>query len=347
MIVSNIQRLLVCATCLIVSGFTYAQDERWFRVELMIFSHQSDSAQSNEVWEPTPLLSYPLESRFLIEPSRIARNLEQFDASSEVDAWGLQTLTINPLVVFDPDAPIDSIETITDTIDAEARESVTDPNETGQLHTEPVLPVTPTPFVALKHSELEFRGKAAYMQRTGRYRTLYHETWIQPMADENSALPIILDHSGDDEDWPRLQGSIKFYLARYLHVETNIWLNTTGSYLPGEWRMPAAPLGPKSLTIVYPPEPTPDPNIPELVIEKSFPIGEAASAFEERDIELEPQAPAYPWRHAILLQQKRRMRSTEVHYIDHPLLGMVIKTTPLTDDDLLQRAAAEAAEKLK
>jgi hypothetical protein len=39
--------------------------------------------------------------------------------------------------------------------------------------------------------------------------------------------------------------------------------------------------------------------------------------------------PAYPYRHAVALQQKRRMRSKEIHYIDHPMLGLIIKFTPL------------------
>jgi hypothetical protein len=51
--------------------------------------------------------------------------------------------------------------------------------------------------------------------------------------------------------------------------------------------------------------------------------------------------PVSPWHHAILLQQKRKMRSTEVHYIDHPMLGVVALITPLSDDDLEAMAAAE------
>jgi hypothetical protein len=31
----------------------------------------------------------------------------------------------------------------------------------------------------------------------------------------------------------------------------------------------------------------------------------------------------------VLLQQRRRMRSGELHYIDHPLLGVVVRIRPL------------------
>ena len=97
------------------------------------------------------------------------------------------------------------------------------------------------------------------MQRTGYDRTLFHETWVQPVEAEQQALPLIIDRSGDSEDWPRLQGSVKLHLSRYLHIETRLWLNTQGEYLPGEWRMPAPPFGPVSVFVEAPePEPAPE-----------------------------------------------------------------------------------------
>jgi hypothetical protein len=50
------------------------------------------------------------------------------------------------------------------------------------------------------------------------------------------------------------------------------------------------------------------------------------------------QEQQYPYRHAVLLQQKRRMRSEEIHYIDHPLLGIVVTLTPMTPEELEAQA---------
>jgi hypothetical protein len=55
----------------------------------------------------------------------------------------------------------------------------------------------------------------------------------------------------------------------------------------------------------------------------------------------EPVGPLYPYRHAVLLQQTRRMRSNEVHYIDHPLLGLIVKFTPVTAEELAAIAQAQ------
>jgi hypothetical protein len=43
------------------------------------------------------------------------------------------------------------------------------------------------------------------------------------------------------------------------------------------------------------------------------------------------------------MQQKRKMRSKEVHYLDHPLLGVVIKLMPLDEEQLQELADAERA----
>ena len=320
---------------LLATGTVLAQDEeRWYRVELLIFSHESSAAAGSEHWESTPSLVYPQQGRFLVDPQRVASNLAQYDATSTVDELGHQTLIIAPTLLEDGGGiePLPESEPKPAILPAEQKTS-----------TKAIIPMTPSPFITLTHSELEFRGKAAYMARTGRYQTLFHESWVQPMVEQGRTLPIIIDRSGDSEDWPRLQGSVKLYVSRYLHLETNLWLNTSGSYLPQGWDMPAAPLGPKSLTIIYPPEPEPElePEAdfePEPIDTGFFTPGGEQEA--EKEI-LEPQGPTYPWRHAIALQQKRKMRSTEVHYIDHPMLGAVVKITPLTQEELQQLATAE------
>ncbi len=200
----------------------------------------------------------------------------------------------------------------------------------------------PTPFVALPLGESEFYGKAAYMQRSGGYRTLFHERWVQPVLGKDSAIPLVIDRSGDSGDWPLLQGSVKIHISRYLHLETNLWLNTRGEYFPNNaWRMPAPPLGPPAV-IVEEAEPVPEEE-PYFVSAPAQPGTLDTPDPNEPIAEVEDTGPVYPWRHAVLLQQKRRMRSNEVHYIDHPLLGVVIRFTPLDEDQLKAMADTELA----
>ncbi|MEP0202626.1 MAG: CsiV family protein [Halioglobus sp.] len=310
----------------------HAQGDRWFRVELLVFSHETGSADRAESWEPTPNLRYPDSVRFLVDDAQVKRNIQTIGQDSLLDARGVQTIKL-PL----PDSALNSRSSTSrqstdiprqnsaagDQASSAGAAAAIDPQGRGSA-------LLPAPFVQRPAAEREFHGKAAYMQRTGNYRTLYHHTWLHPMRDESSALPIVLDRSGDTRDWPALQGSVKIYLSRYLHIETNLWLNTTGNYLPGQWAMPPAPLGPPSLIVIEPeisqPEPLSVTNDNELV--------------SETDTTLEP---AYPWRHAVRFTEKRRMRSNEVHYLDHPMLGVVVKFTPVPQEELQAIAEADRA----
>jgi hypothetical protein len=328
---------LLIFTCLPLSGS--AQAERWYQVELLIFSHEG--TVTNEQWEPLPQLTYPAAGRFLVFPAANEARLAEYQAEAraltaaaeediefvvedEVDEFGRQLIHIFPRDLEQaPDIP----PALTDTEEGS--------EDSAQESEEELLPLVPTPFIALPGSSREFRGKAAYMQRTGNYRTLFHETWAQPVRGEQQALPLIIDRSGDSESWPQLQGSVKLHLSRYLHIQTRLWLNTQGDYLPGEWRMPPPPFGPASV-IIEAPEPEPEEEAYYVNPEPAVPLEPAT----EQEL-AEPEGPVYPWRHAVLVAQTRKMRSNEVHYIDHPLLGVVVKLTPLDAEQLQIMAEAE------
>lgn len=315
-----------------------AQDPRWYRVELLIFAHENAGAVSSELWPAQPELAYPEVYRFLRDPAREQANSARWpDADSVVDERGIQTITVPEPPPEDDGDPRLAAE------DIPLVSAPVEPNAALEpVEEEPAAAATlPTAFMQRSAAELEFRGKAAFMQRSGRYVTLFHETWVQPVADRETALPLVIDRSGDEQDWPRLQGSVRLFLTRYLHLESSLWLNTDGSYLPGAWQMTPPPLGPASLLVIEPPPAAPQEQLLDAEAEAGPLLVEEAELETPTE---EAVGPLYPWRHAVALAQSRRMRSNEVHYIDHPLLGLVVKLTPLSDEELLAMAEAEAAE---
>jgi len=316
--------LLACLSAVLAPLCLAQEEQRWFRVELLVFSQQG--SDSGEQWDPTPTLVYPGAGRFLIRPAQVTANLGLYHADSIVDDYGRQILT----------------ERARQETSTHREIPLADPNmpQPGQPATAVLYP---TPFVALPTAQQEFRGKAAYMQRSGRYRILFHETWAQPVLSREQALPLILDRSGDTGQWPQLQGSVKIHLSRYLHMETNLWLNTTGDYLTGEWRMPPPPLGPPSLIVEQlPSEQDAQQGFGGQWIDRQVETDENTSGDTLLAAEPEETGPVYPYRHAVILQQQRRMRSDEVHYLDHPKLGVVIKFLPLNEEELELLALAEA-----
>ncbi len=312
-------------TIALLSLNAQAQEQRWYQVELLIFSQPG--GQGSEQWDALPVLEYPGTSRFLVHPKEIAARKAEHQGPSELDDLGRLWLRLDQQT-SEGDIPV-------------AREPA---SGDGTAAPEPAVPtpaarLTPTPFIALPGRDSEFYGKAAYMQRAGGYRTLFHERWVQPVASEGNAIPIVIDRSGDRGDWPLLQGSVKIHISRFLHLETNLWLNTHGDYFPDNaWRMPAPPLGPPAVIVE---EADPEPE------EETYFISEPAAAEladpNEPLLSAEESGPVYPWRHAVALQQKRRMRSNEIHYLDHPLLGVVVLFTPLDEEQLKTMAEAEMA----
>jgi len=84
--------------CLLVSAqqaLSANEAERWYQVELLVFSNES--ARTTEQWDPTPPLAYPGAARFLIEPQRVEDNLARHRAESVVDEFGRQILTLPQL----------------------------------------------------------------------------------------------------------------------------------------------------------------------------------------------------------------------------------------------------------
>lgn len=356
---------LICASSFLLAAtnVTWSQEEeteRWYQVELLIYSHEQVSG--NEQWPPLPQLSYPEAARFLVDPDLMEMNLFRQTAEraeSRNDEFGRQIITL--FAPADPelqDLPAEP-ETRTALVPGEPNSPAVpaDPNVPEDPNDPIPDPTTPSPFVVLPRFDQEFNDVARRLSRSGRHDVLFHQAWRQPMLDKATSLPIILDRSGDNLSWPRLQGSIKLYLSRYLHLQTNLWLNTDGYYLPGQWRMPPPPLGPASL-IVEQPEPADllDPDTPS---EEStwLPLDEEPSAEPpwstetERDEELDSDSdavlevdpgPLYQFRHAVTFQQERRMRSEEIHYLDHPMLGLVIQIRPLDEETLRILAREEA-----
>ena len=192
-----------------------------------------------------------------------------------------------------------------------------------QIQLEPLTALkVPRAFVKLPDDELEFLRVARRLRRSSATDVLLHTAWLQPARRAERATPIILDSAAAD-GYPELQGNLTLYSGRHLHIECRLWLNTRGDYLngggldgsglDGGWTMPAPPLKPQTRTL-----PVPNPGLQA----GPFWLGSARA-----DEEPQAEPPHYTYRHAVLLEEQRRIRSGQLNYIDHPMFGVVLRVT--------------------
>ncbi|MEM9759230.1 MAG: CsiV family protein [Pseudomonadota bacterium] len=274
----------------------------------------------------------------------------------------------------DPNSPDYAPEGGTSAVDGASAAVVSGAEaEPDAVDAPPQLPLV-MPYQLVDQSALDFTAQARGLRRRGE-RVVFHEGWWARLRVDEPQNWIALDRGADMDtrDWPEIQGGVHIYRSRYLHIDVDLWLNTRAPYLPEGWQIDAPPLPPVSLRSgsldgaainpwkpdVYAPAlgavteaPIPGaPAGPGLLSRRPGPgmdegssrPGAAAPVSPELSLAvpgIEAQdVPAYPWRHAIVHEQSRRMRSQETHYLDHPVIGVIVRVTPASED--LQPVADE------
>jgi len=169
------------------------------------------------------------------------------------------------------------------------------------------------------------------------FRPLFHAAWRQPTVEREQAATVYIESSERlASGLPAVLGTIEISLSRYLHFNSALYFNTP---LPPGWvsqRPPtaqesaaAAALAANALTTLAP----------------SDAIDSASSATQSLPAELLPPTPQQL---TLKLAQSRRMRSDELHYIDHPLYGVLVRISSYelpapVSAPLLPTAASSAA----
>lgn len=177
----------------------------------------------------------------------------------------------------------------------------------------------PVPFMPLSEAEWTLGAEKTALEENRNYRVLYHQSWVQPVPGRNDVVPIRIDAGDVYGSQHELQGYLELYVERYLHLSTDLQL------------------------IRY----TQTDN-PFRLIDEDVRAGNSTSPF--MGLSLDQQADAlgsevfdtevitsnnnqyYVATESIEMKQRRRMRSTELHYIDNPEMGLLIYIVPLDID---------------
>lgn len=191
--------------------------------------------------------------------------------------------------------------------------------------------LTKEPFYLLPASERQLNAQARKLENNSRFDLLFHQAWRQVITNKKSSKAILINGGQQFGQHQTLEGSIRLSVATYLELQTNLWFSqfdlNVGQESSRQW--PAIPLRPDHIA-------TP---VTGLSLDSAMDLDQALAAenqqwadtnFDNNSSAAEAAAPDYVTRQIILLQQERDMRSGEIHYLDHPVLGLIVQITPYT-----------------
>ena len=193
---------------------------------------------------------------------------------------------------------------------------------------QPSIDLTKEPFYLLPANERNLNTQAQKLQRNPNFEVLFHNAWRQVITNKKASKAIIINGGPTFGEHQLLEGSIRLSVATYLELQTNLWLAyydlNVGQEITQQW--PEIPKRPNHTNN----------NLNNLSLDSELELDQALAtenaAWANGNFDPNNSTPevadTYITRQIILLQQERDMRTNEVHYIDHPVLGLIIQVTP-------------------
>ncbi|MBN8431751.1 hypothetical protein JF535_12905 [Microbulbifer salipaludis] len=298
--------LALCAAGAEAAGYAGTQ----FEIEMVVFSRENGMSQSRETWPAAPQLAY--DSHWV-----------DFDTPSQAD---------------------------------------------------PMIP-------ALQPAPNQLDNKVAALARSAGYEVLFHKTWRQVLQTERNAPAILINGGPVDGNHHQLEGSVTLSVSRYLHLSTDLWLSEwlpnqidMSSYgavnsgtntntdtdipalaAPRGISVPTRPRAPvtQAATTLAGDEPmdlgnlggaTAQTNDYEYSTTSGYSTAADAAVFhgENTPQDAATAEPAVKLAERVaVLNEERRLRSGELHYIDHPKLGVLIEVR--TIEQIEEPTAQEGA----
>tara|TARA_B110000858_G_scaffold124146_1_gene141577 strand:- start:4366 stop:5391 length:1026 start_codon:yes stop_codon:yes gene_type:complete len=298
---------LLSALLLSISSSAHGQtSQRWFQIEVSIFSNESFADRDEEFWQadrselsyPSPLRRLDQLSDLLISDQMIADAI----AESEQNVLSTDALSTNILTTIE-EADIELDE---EALAAQERnERLAQILATGPQAARPegefkFFDFSSDPHLQLSPKDSNFQQTNRALERSSEHRLLFHGLWRESIADPKDAIPLYVQGGLLFDDQHELQGTItlRFNDNRdRIVIDRNLWLTeySASADLESEWQLPAIPEAMKT-------------NLDSL-------------ARAEQGLQ-------YGINRVFHMEQSREMRSMEFHYIDHPAMGIIILVEP-------------------
>ncbi|MEH6638075.1 MAG: CsiV family protein [Porticoccaceae bacterium] len=197
-----------------------------------------------------------------------------------------------------------------------------------------------SPFPLITKDERQLGPEAYTLGRSNNYRVLYHQAWRQP-GRGSANMPWVRIAGGSKHGaHHELEGSVRVYLSRFLHLETDLWKIVPGSNTDSSGSGSGADSDPDSYHSAASPDVVnPDLRNNDLLDDDLQDSGLQNRTFEnptaEPPIPRHVTLPAIPGNHlavetmvtgkAFTLRESRQIAPGELYYLDHANMGMLVK----------------------
>ena len=210
----------------LISSYSVAQ-ERWFQIELSIFSNENIEDRNAESWLPSDYeLNYPENMRKLSLLTDLFLSDHNLDDRSSVTGSASQE---------EIDAMIrnDQLKNI--------RPRIKSTESSFKL-----FDFSRDDFTQLPPSDSDFQQTNRTLERSSDHRLLYHGLWRQAVRQSSNAVPIYIEGGLRYGDNHELQGSVTIRFNENedrVVVDTHIWLieYSIVKDSSSEWELPQIP----------------------------------------------------------------------------------------------------------
>ena len=131
------------------------------------------------------------------------------------------------------------------------------------------------------------------LRRSSLFDVIDHLSWVQPVNTEPTH--VLMQAGKRYGDRFEVEGSLSFSRSRYLHVRTDLWYSVFEPRVGGSLREP-----------------------------ESGPTDEQLEAWQAL-VQVERERGSHQVAASHVMKQSRRLRSSELHYLDHPLFGVIVR----------------------
>ena len=218
------------------------------------------------------------------------------------------------------------------------------PPDSEALAGDPTPPPLPASYQLMPYEILK-PGLRKLEKDTGR-APVSVLSWLQPISAESDA--VVVDKWTQSDREPHLQGTLQINgpsaSSREYRLATNLWTNTTGSYLPQKLPPLALPAPPTRVLLIEPEQAIT--QVLEEPMVEFIDITTGLNTLRPEPIDTvttedeDPVVAALP-KHAIALMDQRDLREGYVRYIDHPVIQVAAVWRELTYAELFELGEAQ------